>query len=62
VRRATDTLVNSCPGAEELTGSYGAVFTNRMLQVYHLTANTSLAISTDKLTIFASFVSEKEWD
>ena len=55
--RATNLLSLLRPGAEELTGSYGAVFTNRMLQVYQLTANTSLTIPTDKLDIFASFVS-----
>jgi chondroitin AC lyase len=49
-------------GAEELTGSYGAVFTNRMLQVYQLTANTSLTMPPDKLATFASLLLDgQQW-
>eukprot|EP01050_Picozoa_sp_SAG11_P035176 SAG11_NODE_12771_length_686_cov_0.844974_2_plen_116_part_01 len=45
-----------------LTGSYGAVFTHRMLQVYQLTANTSLTIPPAKLATFANLLLDgQQW-
>ena len=49
-------------GAELLSGSYGAVFSTRMLQVHTLTANTSLTMPPDKLESFARLLLDgQQW-